>query len=72
MTKEIEVIYEGGVFKPLEKVDFLEKTKIRMRIEPIKSKGLLKLAEEFEKKQKEKGIEIDEDPLEVLIRMRER
>jgi predicted DNA-binding antitoxin AbrB/MazE fold protein len=60
------------VFKPLEKVDFLEKTKIRMRIEPIKSKGLLKLAEEFEKKQKEEGIEIEEDPLEVLIKMRKR
>ena len=72
MTKEIEVIYEEGVFKPLEKVDFPEKTKIRIRIEPIKPKGLLKLAETFEKKQKERGIEIKEDPLEVLIRMRDR
>jgi predicted DNA-binding antitoxin AbrB/MazE fold protein len=72
MAKEIEVIYEEGVFKPLEKVDFQERTKIRIRIEPIKPKGLLKLAEEFEKKQKEEGIEIEEDPLEILIRMRER
>jgi len=72
MAKEIEVIYEGGVFKPLKKVDFLERMKIRIRIVPTKPKGLLKLAEKFEKKQREEGIEIDEDPLEVLIRMRER
>jgi len=26
MAKEIEVIYEEGVFKPLEKVDFQERT----------------------------------------------
>lgn len=72
MAKEIEVIYEGGVFKPLEKVDLPERAKMRIRIEPVKPKGLLKLAEELEKKQKEEGIEIREDPLEVLIRMRER
>ncbi len=45
---------------------------MRIRIEPVKPKGLLKLAEELEKKQKAKGIKIKEDPLEVLIRMRER
>ena len=57
MAKEIEVIYEGGVFKPLKRVDFLEKTKMRIRIEPIKPKGLLKLAEEFEKKQKDERLQ---------------
>ena len=72
MAKEIEVIYERGVFKPLEKVDFPESAKMRIRIEPVKPKGLLILAEELEKKQKAKGIKIKEDPLEVLIRMRER
>jgi hypothetical protein len=45
---------------------------MRIIIEPVKPKGLLKLAEELEQKQKEEGIEIREDPLEVLIRMRER
>jgi len=72
MAKAIEVIYEGGVFKPLERVDFQESTKMRILLEPVKPKGLLKLAEELEQKQKGEGIELDEDPLEVLIRMRER
>ena len=71
MAKEIEVIYESGVFKPLKKVDFPESAKMRIRIEPVKPKGLLKLAEELEQKQKEEGIELREDPLEILIRMRE-
>jgi len=39
------------VFKPLEKVDFPESAKMMIRIEPVKPKGLLKLAEELEKKQ---------------------
>jgi predicted DNA-binding antitoxin AbrB/MazE fold protein len=30
MTKTIEAIYEGGVFKPLEKVDIQEHTKIKI------------------------------------------
>ena len=47
------VIYEHDVFKPLEKVDFPESAKMKIRIEPVKPKGLLKLAEELEKKQKE-------------------
>jgi predicted DNA-binding antitoxin AbrB/MazE fold protein len=72
MAKAIEVIYEGGVFKPLERVDLQESTKMRILLEPVKPKGLLKLAEELEQKQKEAGIELEEDPLEVLIRMRER
>jgi len=36
MGKVIEVIYEDGVFKPLEKVNLPEKTKIRIRIEAVK------------------------------------
>jgi predicted DNA-binding antitoxin AbrB/MazE fold protein len=72
MAKEIAVIYERGVFKPLEKVDFQENAKMRIRIEPVKPKGMLKLVEELEQKQKEEGIEMHEDPLEVLIRMRGR
>jgi predicted DNA-binding antitoxin AbrB/MazE fold protein len=72
MAKAIEVIYEGGVFKPLERVDLQESTKMRILLEPVKPKGLLRLAEELEQKQKEEGVELEEDPLEVLIRMRER
>lgn len=31
----IECIYEGGVFKPLEKVDMKEGTKLKLRVEKI-------------------------------------
>ena len=33
MPKVIEVIYEDGVFKPLEKVDLKEGEKVKIRIE---------------------------------------
>lgn len=33
VTDIIEVIYEGGVFKPLKKVDFREGEKLKIRIE---------------------------------------
>lgn len=33
MTKEIEVIYEHGVFKPQETVDYPESVKMRIRID---------------------------------------
>jgi predicted DNA-binding antitoxin AbrB/MazE fold protein len=32
-SKIIECIYEDGVFKPLEKVDLKEGTKLRLRVE---------------------------------------
>ncbi|MEA2075967.1 MAG: antitoxin family protein [Euryarchaeota archaeon] len=38
MTKTIEVVYEDGVFKPLEKVEMKEGTKIKI---PLKE-GVLK------------------------------
>ena len=31
--KVIEAIYENGVFKPLEKVDLKDKTRVRLKIE---------------------------------------
>ncbi len=76
MAKEIEVIYESGVFKPLEKVDFPESAKMRIRIELVKPKGLLKLVEELEKKQKEESYTFEktmtteklEEETEKLIR----
>jgi len=36
MPKVIEVIYENGVFKPLEKVDLKEKTKLEITIDKNK------------------------------------
>ena len=34
--KFIEVIYENGVFKPLEKVELPEKSRLKIRIEDVK------------------------------------
>jgi predicted DNA-binding antitoxin AbrB/MazE fold protein len=34
MLKTIEVIYENGVFKPIEKVDLKEHEKIRIILQP--------------------------------------
>jgi len=48
------------VFKPLEKVDFPESAKMMIRIEPVKPKGLLKLAEELEKKQADLFLPVKE------------
>ena len=42
MPKIIEVIYENGVFKPLEKVDLPEKTRLKIKIDDIED-----LLEEF-------------------------
>jgi len=70
MGKVIEVIYEDGVFKPLEKVNLPEKTKIRIRIEAVKPGGIMDIVKEFRKKINLE--EIKEDPLQVLLEMRDR
>ena len=70
MGKVIEAIYEDGVFKPLEKVDLPEKTKLRIRIEAVKPSGILDIAKEFRKKIDLE--EIKEDPLQVLLEVRDR
>ena len=70
MKKVIEVVYENGVFKPLEKIDLPEKTKLRIKIEAIKPSGILEIAKEFRKRVN--MTEIKEDSLQVLLEMRER
>ncbi len=35
MPKVIDVVYENGVFKPLEKVDLPEKMRLKVKIENI-------------------------------------
>lgn len=35
MPRTIEVVYEQGVFRPLEKVNLPEKTKLKIRIDDI-------------------------------------
>ena len=70
MDKVIEVIYEDGVFKPLKKVEFPEKTRLKIRIEAVKPSGILEIAREFRKRVN--LTKIKEDPLEILLEMRER
>ena len=56
MQKTIEVVYENGVFKPLEKVELKEGEKIKVEIKKLpenlfgifRGKDLLKLLEETE------------------------
>ena len=56
MQKTIEVVYEKGVFKPLEKVELEEGEKIKVDIKKLpeklfgifRGKDLLKLLEETE------------------------
>ena len=63
MSKTIEVIYEKGVFKPLQRVDLPEKVKLRMKIE---SEGLYELIEDLS------GMfrNVKEDPLKILLENR--
>ncbi len=39
MTRVIEVIYENGVFKPLEKIDLPQGSRVKMKIE--EERGIL-------------------------------
>ncbi|HUV80161.1 MAG TPA: antitoxin family protein [Candidatus Bathyarchaeia archaeon] len=56
MTKTIEVVYEDGVFKPLEKVELKEGVRMRVEIKKLpetlfgifRGKDLMKLLEETE------------------------
>ena len=68
MVKIIEAIYENGVFKPLQKVDLKEGEVVRLRIESVKSKGLIEIIEKLSERFKD----VEEDPLEVLLEMRKR
>lgn len=56
MTRTIEVVYEDGVFKPLEKVELKEGVRMRVEIKKLpetlfgifRGKDLMKLLEETE------------------------
>jgi len=41
MRKIIEVVYENGVFRPLEKVNLKEKTKLKITISEIEKKEVV-------------------------------
>ena len=65
------MIYEDGVFKPLKKVKLPEKTRGKVIVEEKK------LTDDVEKLSKDideilEHVEIDEDPLKILLEMRNR
>jgi predicted DNA-binding antitoxin AbrB/MazE fold protein len=49
---EIEAVYEGGVFRPLEEVHLREKQRVRLRVEPIDGTDALAWLEEVREFQK--------------------
>ena len=63
MPKTIEVMYEKGVFKPLQRVGLPDKVKLRMRIE---SEGLYELIEDLS----EMFRDVKEDSLKILLENR--
>jgi len=66
LTKAIEVVYEGGVFRPLGRVELPEGTRGVVVIEDDIDAVVAKVDKLIE----EKGIAIEEDPLEALVRGR--
>ena len=66
MTRAIEVVYEGGVFRPLEHVELPEGTRGVVVIEEDIDAVVAKVDKLIE----EKGTAIEEDPLEALVRGR--
>jgi len=66
LTKAIEVVYEGGVFRPLGRVELPEGTRGVVVIE----EDIDAVVAKVDKLVEEKGIAIEEDPLEALVRGR--
>jgi len=66
LVEAIEVVYEKGVFKPLGPVSLPEGIRCVVIIE----EDIDKVVAKVDKLIKEKGIEIRDDPLEVLVRGR--
>jgi predicted DNA-binding antitoxin AbrB/MazE fold protein len=56
MTKVIEVIYENGIFKPLEKVDLKDGERVRIKIE----RSLIEIIRSYQEKFKLKKEDVEE------------
>ena len=65
-VKAIEVVYERGVFRPLGRVELPEGTRGVVVIE----EDIDAVVARVDKLVEEKGIAIEEDPLEALVRGR--
>ena len=66
MSRAIEVVYERGVFKPLGRVELPEGTRGVVIIE----EDIDAVVARVDKLIEEKGIVIEDDPLEALMRGR--
>jgi len=56
MTKVIEVIYENGIFKPLEKVDLKDGERVKIKIE----RSLIEIIRSYQEKFKLKKEDVEE------------
>ncbi len=65
----LEAIYEDGVFKPLKKINLKEGEKVMLLVKKPTEK-ILEIIKSFRKKLELKKIK--EDPLKVLLEMRDR
>ncbi len=63
MTKVFEVIYENGVFRPIDKLNLKDGEKLKIRIEEKSSKNISKLLEKY-------IIESDVDLSKMLVEER--
>jgi len=72
LSKTFEAVYEGGVFRPTKRVDLPEGTRVLLRVEAVSPSGITSFTERFVGLLAEHGVKIKEDPLKVLLRMRER
>ena len=41
MPTKVKAVYEGGVFRPLEPLDFTEKTPVELTIEPLPQRSVV-------------------------------
>jgi len=72
LSETFEAIYEGGVLKPIGRVNLPEGAKVLLKVEVVKPHGLIEFVEDFITLLKKRGAKMREDPLGILLRMRER
>ena len=72
MGEAFEAVYESGVLKPIGRVNLPEGAKVLLKVEAVKPHGLMNFVENFIALLERRGAEVREDPLEILLKMRER
>ena len=72
LGEAFEAVYEGGVLKPIGRVNLPEGAKVPLKVEAVKPRGLIEFVENFIALLERHGAEVREDPLRILLRIRER